>query len=114
MVTRLKTGGDGRKSFENYLLAINYMVQPTGNGGWPAANGPVWTRQIAILSHFIREDAVETFDQFECDAGAGEDYDRLTDVVAKFYEYFNQTPCFNPRRINILFEWCVFWLLTRA
>ena len=96
-----------KRNFENFLLAINSVVQPYADNAWPAGNGPIWVRQIAILRHCIGEDAVEILDQFEFDDGAGEDANRLPDVLAKFDEYFN------PRR-NALFEWYVFWSLTQA
>ena len=95
-----------KRSFENFLLAINSVTQPADEHGvYPAANGPIWRRQIAILRHCIGEDAVEVLDQFEFDDE--EDQDRLPDVLQKFDEYFN------PRR-NALFEWFVFWSLTQA
>jgi hypothetical protein len=64
-----------KRSFENYLLAIDSVVQPYDetNNRWPVANGAIWLRQIAILRHCIGEDAVEIPDQFEFSATDGED-----------------------------------------
>lgn len=84
------------------------MTQPRReNGDWPAANAPIWLRQIAILRHCIGEEAVEILDQFDFDGTAdpAEDGNRLPDVLQKFEGYFN------PRR-NLLYEWYVFMSMT--
>ena len=99
-----------RRSFENYLVAINLIAAPAdAAGAFPPANDAIWLRQIAILSHCIGEEAVEILEQFEFDdeADPPESRDKLPDVLAKFEAYFN------PRR-NKLYEWYVFWSLTQS
>lgn len=99
-----------RRGFENYLTAVNLVAEPANAAGvFPAGNGPIWLRQIAILRHCIGEESVELLDQFEFDAAANppENSNRLPDVLGKFEAYFN------PRR-NRLYEWYTFWSLSQA
>ena len=90
-----------RRTFENYLLAINLVETPVVVGQpEPAGNAVVRRRQLAILLHTAGEEANEVYSQFEYD-NDGDD-ENYTVVLGKFEDYCN------PRR-NVLYEWFVFW-----
>lgn len=98
-----------RRCFENYLIAVNCIAKPPDEHGvYPAANGAIWRRQIALLRHCIGEEVVEIMDQFEFDEDAvpPEDGTRLPGVMDKLEQYFN------PQR-NLLYEWYIFMSLTQ-
>lgn len=95
-----------RRSFENYLLAVNVVaVQVAPGGEEPAGNAVIRRRQLAMLLHTAGDEAYEVYSQFEYDNDGDENnYDI---VLQKFHEYCN------PRR-NVLYEWFVFWNLRQS
>jgi len=95
-----------RRSFENYLLAVNLVTAPVVGGQQePAGNAAIRRRQLAVLLHTAGEEAYEIYSQFEYD-NAGEE-NNYEIVMQKFQDYCN------PRR-NVLYEWFVFWNLKQA
>lgn len=95
-----------KRSFQNYLLAINICLLPNeDDGSVPAANASINKRQVALLLHCAGEEAYEIFSQFEYEGG--ESADKLDDVVAKFEAYCN------PRK-HILYETFVFWSMVQS
>jgi hypothetical protein len=94
-----------RRSLENYLLAMDLVLQPRTNDTEPAANAAINRRQVAILLNQAGEEACEIYGQFEF--AEEESNQVLADVVSKFEDYCN------PRR-NMLYEWYVFWSLIQG
>jgi len=92
-----------KRSFDNYLLAINLVTTPAGGDGVdPPGNAAIRRRQLAILLHTAGEEANEVYSQLDF-ANDNEKVDYKI-VVQKFQDYCN------PRR-NIMYEWFVFWNL---
>ena len=82
-----------KRAFQNYLLAINLVLEPSVDGDEPAGNAAIAKRQVAVMLHCAGEEAYEIFSQFDFDDE--ESADRLEDVLEKFESYCN------PRR-NLL------------
>lgn len=90
-----------RRSFENYLRAVDIVREPVEDGeAPPAGNAAIMRRQLAIFLHTAGEEAYEIYSQFDFENE--DDRDDLDIVIDHFETYCN------PRR-NILYEWYVFW-----
>lgn len=70
-----------RRSFENYLLAIDLRlkVKARATDPEPAENAGIARRQIAMLLHIAGDEANEIFVQLE--APAGKNKENLKDVL---------------------------------
>ena len=94
-----------RRSFENYLRAIDLVRVPVAEGDpEPANNAGIMRRQLAIFLHTAGDEAYEIYSQFDFE---NEDDDQNLDAVLEMFE----TYC-NPRR-NELYEWYVFWSMSQ-
>jgi len=96
-----------RRSFENYLMAIDVVLVAKGSpiDPEPAGNAAISRRQIAMFLHIAGDETNEIFSQLEAPV------EKSKTVLSDVQDIFD-TYC-NPRK-NELYEWFVFWSMSQT